>query len=429
MLSSKKLSSVKAVAKISVSPKEHINTTTLVRFDSAQSIVEDGKLLEEEWKGKEDIYRKPGTHTVELRVKDKNDNWSEWATMDIEVAEKKGIKCLHAGGNSVFAVHFNGIVEAYGGNDYGQLGNSSNMPNKEFEPLVVASGCFDVATGGSHTLFIDLMRFVKSTGKNSIGQLGLGNRLDAKTFQKIWGLEKVKEVVCGENFSAALTYDGDVYTWGNNEYKQLGHSSKQKFVEMPKKVSGLARVKQIALGKSHTVCLLHDGTLVAWGENTFGQLGLGYKGRSNEMGICTVKNIAYVCASSGYTFAVTKNGRVQAFGINKRNQLGVVGEKEVLFPEEILQLKSIVKIVSCADFSVALDEIGQVYAWGQFDSLENDYPVKPEIIHGVKYAKDIAATSAHGYILTQDDKILEFGTDLGDLRVIRDSGEPKKEEA
>jgi len=415
----KKESTSSAVAKITFSPKENITTTTPVQFDSSASKAEGGVITEEEWKGKEPIYREAGTYTVELRVKDDKEEWSDWETVDIKVVEEEGIKSIEAGGDSVFAVFNNGEVEAYGGNSHGQLGNSTTMANSDFQLLVGHGGCFQLATGDKHTLFIDLFRGGKAVGKNSLGQLGIGNRTDAKTFEDIWGVEKIKEVACGNGFSAALTYDGEVYTWGNNEFLQLGHSEEQKFVEMPTKVEGILPVKQISLGSTHVLCLLHDGTMIGWGENTYGQLGLGYKGKSSEPEAGIIKDIKFVCAGEGFSFAVLKSGRVHGFGLNKRNQLGIMGTKEILFPEEILQLKGIVRMVSGRKFTLALDENGQVFAWGQFDEVENDYPISPTLVPNDKYAKDIAATESKGYILTITDEVLEFGTEVERVDVVR----------
>jgi len=198
---------------------------------------------------------------------------------------------------------------------------------------------------------------------------------------------------------------------------------------MPKRVNTVANVKQIALGSHHMLCLQHDGNVVAWGENINGELGLGFKGKFNEPAQNELKDIIYLCASNGFTFAVNNKNRVIAFGCNRRNELGVIGEKEILFPEEILSLKKIVKVVSINRFALALDEIGQVYGWGQFIGTDHDYNMKPTMIEGLKYVKDIAATDHRGYILTEDDRILVIRGDYENLEVLEiDTGEKEEKE-
>lgn len=418
LLSSKRLSKVKPVAKITVSPKENITTTTIVNYDSKASTVEDGRIIEDEWKGNQKTFTDSGKFTVELRVKDKNDNWSEWTSVEVQVQEEKGIKNIVTGSKTLYAILKNGKVMAYGDNTHGQYGNGSMSPNTELAPITGVSNCFNLASSSGHTIFLGFDRKVKAAGKNSFGELGLGNKTDARSFGGIWGLDKVKQVVCGEGFSAALTYEGDVYTWGNNDYKQLAHSDKLRTVEMPKKINSITNVKQIAIGHNHVLCLQHDGLVLSWGENNCGELGLGFKSKVSEIVQSELKDIKYVCAGNEHSFAITTKGRVLAFGSNKKNELGMIGEKEVHFPNEILSLKKIVKIVTFDRFALALDEIGQVFAWGQFSQFDDEYSMKPEMVEGYKYIKDIAASATKGYMLTKDDKIMEITNDFNSIHEI-----------
>ena len=72
----------------------------------------------------------------------------------------------------------------------------------------------------------------------------------------------------------ALKNDGSVVAWGNNGYGQLGDGTTTDRLS-PTAVPGLTGVTAIAAGGHHTVALRYDGTVVAWGRNSNGQLGDG----------------------------------------------------------------------------------------------------------------------------------------------------------
>lgn len=70
-----------------------------------------------------------------------------------------------------------------------------------------------------------------------------------------------------------MTADGEIYTWGNGKAGALGHGENSD-VPMPKKVEGLEKVKQIACGSDYTIALDSDGKVFAFGNNGYGQLGI-----------------------------------------------------------------------------------------------------------------------------------------------------------
>ena len=76
------------------------------------------------------------------------------------------------------------------------------------------------------------------------------------------------------NSVVALDANGDVYTWGDGSYWDLGHGSADNSnVYYPKKVEGLPKIKQVAKGKNHTLALDIEGNVWGWGNNSSGELG------------------------------------------------------------------------------------------------------------------------------------------------------------
>ena len=83
-------------------------------------------------------------------------------------------------------------------------------------------------------------------------------------------------VAAGYSHTVALRSDGTVVAWGNNLYGQLGDGTKTER-NSPVEVHGLNGVTAVSVGEDgyHTVALKSDGTVVAWGGNSSGQLGDG----------------------------------------------------------------------------------------------------------------------------------------------------------
>ncbi|CAM9233858.1 unnamed protein product, partial [Discosporangium mesarthrocarpum] len=98
----------------------------------------------------------------------------------------------------------------------------------------------------------------------------------------------VMQVACGEHYSAAVTLEGELHTWGLDEAGRLGHGADVDAffpVSKPAKVMALHtdRVVQVSCGASHVLIVTSVGELFAWGDNRFGQCGIHCTQGSNSM--------------------------------------------------------------------------------------------------------------------------------------------------
>ena len=85
----------------------------------------------------------------------------------------------------------------------------------------------------------------------------------------------MRAVAAGFYFSLALKNDGTVWSWGYNYGGLLGLGNQDGGIYVPAQIPGLAGIKAIATGASHSLALAGDGTLRAFGGNGAGQLGDG----------------------------------------------------------------------------------------------------------------------------------------------------------
>ena len=82
---------------------------------------------------------------------------------------------------------------------------------------------------------------------------------------------------------AAISNKGELYTWGNNKYKQLGYDSEIEITNIPSKVEiwdsefVIPKIKQVCVGLDFTLCLTDDGLVYSMGRGENGSLGHGNK--------------------------------------------------------------------------------------------------------------------------------------------------------
>ena len=94
--------------------------------------------------------------------------------------------------------------------------------------------------------------------------------------------QQIVDIACGDFHSVALNSIGEVYSWGgggqNKNKGQLGHSNK-KDLPHPEQIKFFKdkRVTKIACGDYHTMVMVKEGDLYAFGEGNMGQLGNGGK--------------------------------------------------------------------------------------------------------------------------------------------------------
>jgi alpha-tubulin suppressor-like RCC1 family protein len=88
--------------------------------------------------------------------------------------------------------------------------------------------------------------------------------------------EPIRQVACGQSHNLALSTKGNVYSWGNGEYGQLGHGLMGLGVAFatPRLILEGKQVAQVAAGRYHSLALTSAGIMYSWGCGENGQLGL-----------------------------------------------------------------------------------------------------------------------------------------------------------
>ena len=132
-----------------------------------------------------------------------------------------------------------------------------------------------VSAGYNHTLAVTGSGAVWTWGANDYGQLGIGNAT-YKTTPQVTGLSGMVTLSGGGTHSVAVKVDGTVWSWGRNNKGQLCDASTTDRLA-PVQVRGYVQggqVAQVASSGQHSLAL-SDGTVWTWGYNSNGQLGDG----------------------------------------------------------------------------------------------------------------------------------------------------------
>eukprot|EP00735_Rhodelphis_limneticus_P006448 TRINITY_DN1885_c0_g1::TRINITY_DN1885_c0_g1_i1::g.14121::m.14121 TRINITY_DN1885_c0_g1::TRINITY_DN1885_c0_g1_i1::g.14121 ORF type:complete len:611 (-),score=132.46,sp/Q9FN03/UVR8_ARATH/32.30/3e-57,sp/Q9FN03/UVR8_ARATH/37.42/9e-56,sp/Q9FN03/UVR8_ARATH/34.86/2e-50,sp/Q9FN03/UVR8_ARATH/38.04/7e-46,sp/Q9FN03/UVR8_ARATH/37.10/4e-33,sp/Q9FN03/UVR8_ARATH/37.36/2e-07,RCC1/PF00415.13/0.0013,RCC1/PF00415.13/5.4e-13,RCC1/PF00415.13/3.6e-16,RCC1/PF00415.13/3.8e-16,RCC1/PF00415.13/0.0064,RCC1/PF00415.13/5.7e- len=211
-------------------------------------------------------------------------------------------------------------------------------------------------------------------GLNDYGQLGIGLSRSSESAPVEVSLEAPAIAVsCGQSHTAALTNDGALYTWGWGFKGRLGHGDDRSEPE-PRRVDALADVKivSVACGSYHTAALDHSGALYTWGWGKNGRLGHGDDHDSflpKRVASLDGKYIRQVVCGDNHTAALSSEGEVYLVGCGLHGKLATGDEvdRSTFFIPEALASLRFKAICSGSNHMLALTESGQVYAWGSAD--------------------------------------------------------------
>ncbi len=181
-------------------------------------------------------------------------------------------------------------------------------------------------------------------------------------------------VSVGNAFTVALNAQGTIFAWGDNTLGQLGEGCLGAYSATPVQISVSGVTFQaVSAGFDHALALSADGKVYAWGNNENGQLGNdNYTVHTEPTLVSALQSERIVSISAGkrYSLALTEDGRVFAFGLNDKYQLGTDENSENPVPAAIAALSDafITKIEAGESSAVAIDADGHAYVWGKAEN-------------------------------------------------------------
>ena len=337
-----------------------------------------------------------------------------------------------AGKQYSLIIDASGQVWGWGYNEYGQLGDETNIDKNKPVKVAMDTGLTNVlaiAAGEYHSLAIDDTHQVWAWGANEDGQLGDGTTIDSNTPIKVamdTGLDHVIAIAAGEYHSLAIDATGQVWAWGANDYGQLGDGTDTS-CNKPIKVAadtGLDPIIAIAAGDSHSLAIDITGQAWSWGSNRTGQLGDGTNIARNKPGRVTadtgLASVIAIAAGRYHSVTIGDTGQVWAWGANKDGQLGDGTWDDKNQPVLIATDKgfsAVVNITAGGKHNLIIDINNKIWAWGsdyygQLGDGNSSQKITPVLVAqstGLTTAVAISAGNEHSLVIDAVDQAWAWG--------------------
>ncbi|HLM46279.1 MAG TPA: RCC1 repeat-containing protein, partial [Myxococcaceae bacterium] len=331
---------------------------------------------------------------------------------------------------AVSAGHFNfslalrrdGTVWAWGANEHGQLGDESPFPRRSPAPVMGVTHAVAVAAGRVGSLVLRKDGTLWAWGTDLNGTLGTGTSIvGPRPPSPVLGLSSTAAISAGASHSLALRGDGTVWSWGDNSNGQLsvGNGSLMDRYA-PVRVVGVTDIQALFSSPTanHTLALRGDGTVWAWGENMFGQLGDGEWGFINVpparvAGLTDVKRLA---AGQFNSLALRGDGTVWTWGYNMVGFFPNDPMNQFHAPVQVQGLGDVVDVATSGRHALAVREDGTVWAWGGngFGQLGNGnvggLNPTPGQVSGLTDVVSIVAGEFFSVAMRRDGTVWTWGT-------------------
>eukprot|EP00826_Nyctotherus_ovalis_P002180 TRINITY_DN10413_c0_g1_i1.p1 TRINITY_DN10413_c0_g1~~TRINITY_DN10413_c0_g1_i1.p1 ORF type:complete len:863 (-),score=245.69 TRINITY_DN10413_c0_g1_i1:255-2843(-) len=307
-------------------------------------------------------------------------------------------------------------VFGWGSDSSGQLGLGTNEKGKCYcIPRIYTFNVIvkQVASGSEHSAFITKDGFIFTVGSNLEGRLGINDKMVRMTTapRLVESLSKfvAVQVSCGQEHTATVLANGEVYAWGagkcgalgNGELKSQWKPSKMRFHGQRE-----PKIKHVSCGGWHTGMVDFVGNVFMCGLNDCGQLGTN--STRAEAAPAYVEGLGekmqMVACGDLHSLALAETGRVFAAGFNDRGQLGTGTKRSSLIfvPVKKLAKERAVKIAA-SNISACLTSSGLVFTWG-LDSLT------PTPLNGTnKPVREMSVGTSFGVFIDAEGGVYSWG--------------------
>lgn len=221
----------------------------------------------------------------------------------------------------------------------------------------------------------------------------------------------------GWSHSAGLKTDGSLWAWGLNSYGQVGNGNSAG-MDAPVMIGNDKDWAKVAVGGAHTLAIKKDGTLWAWGANGTGQLGnQSRKHAYSPVRIKASDRWKQIAAGKSHSLGIQADGSLWAWGRNAEGQLGIGTKVPGNAPALIGNDKDWEFVAAGEAHSIAVKDDGSLWAWGSNelgqigDGSRKDSLSPRQIGSGTTWAA-IAAGRWHSLAVKTDSTLWAWGGNI-----------------
>ena len=272
-------------------------------------------------------------------------------------------KSVAAGRQHSMAIKSDNTVWAWGRNKYGELGNNTYIDTPSPVQVALPTGNWlFIEMGAEHSVAIKSDGTLWTWGRNNYGQLGDGTVVTSNKPAQIkgggtWISASVKGAA-----TLAIKSDGTLWGWGS--IPNSGGSTNT--IKEPVQIGTSNSWASINLGFNHAIGIQKDGSLWAWGANTEGQLGDGTTaGYDVPKKTGNVNSWAKISAGEYHSIALKTDGTLWVWGDNYFGQLGIGSTNDALLPTQVGNSNKWISIAAGWDHSFAIDNNNNLWGWGR----------------------------------------------------------------
>jgi alpha-tubulin suppressor-like RCC1 family protein len=308
-------------------------------------------------------------------------------TFEVTVTDTRGLKStdtctisthhpntIAAGGEHTVAIKTDGSLWAWGDNYNGQLGDGTTIDKLVPTRVGIDTDWISVYAGMGTSFAIKADGSLWGWGENgSDNQLGIGD----------WTISYINHptrigtdndwinVSSGESHHMAIKADGSLWAWGVEHNGEFGNGKKSWNFGVPTQIGTDTDWVKVSAGGGHTLAIKADGSLWAWGENTFGQVGDGTTiGKFVPTRIGTDTDWVIIGSGRYHSMAMKTDGSLWGWGHDGSGELGDGDFHEKHIPTRIGIDTDWVSMNAGGDNSFAIKADGSLWGWGYNDHGE-----------------------------------------------------------
>lgn len=293
-------------------------------------------------------------------------NTSGSVNSPIQVVGNHNFITVEGSYNHTLALKDNGQAWGWGINTAGELGTGANNAGTSSPVQVIGSHSFiQVFTGYRCSVGLKDNGQVWSWGINDYGQLGTNNNTSYNSPVQVVGAHSFTRIMGGSQNFYGTKETNVIWGWGRNDFGQLGDNTHTVRLS-PVQIVGNHSFIQIRTSGYHCIALKDNGQAWAWGTNSWGQLGTNNL-TAYSSPVQIVGNHSFIAITAEYegsSYGLKVDGSIWSWGYNNYGQLGTNNATNYSSPVQVVGAHSFVALSSGQHTCRGLKSNGAIWSWG-----------------------------------------------------------------